>query len=84
MPTLLLERGYSRRFEYEADAYSASFLRSRQIDPMALGEMLRRLMAAHGVDEDGAGSYLATHPSTRERIEALSRQTADDTATQGL
>ena len=73
LPTLLLQAGYSREHEREADEYAAAMFRFNGIPPSRLGDMLAKLEAAHGGGDDEAGAldYLSSHPVTRERIEAL-------------
>lgn len=69
LPTLLAETSFSRDFEREADDYAAAYLATRDIDPCRLGALLRRMEQASG---GGAPiPFLSSHPSTRERIEAL-------------
>lgn len=67
VPLILAERGYSRAFEREADQYARVTLRRHGIDPGHLAALLRRLDPAAEHDH----GYLSTHPSTRERAEAL-------------
>jgi TonB family protein len=70
LPFLLLEYGYSREFEREADAYAVDLLRDAHIDPVNLAIMLRRLelsRPASGPDF----SYLSTHPATEERVKFI-------------
>lgn len=73
LPTMLLEAGYSRAHEREADAYAARLLHLNGLPPGRLADMLARLEAAHGGGMGGGGAmdYLASHPTSRERIESL-------------
>lgn len=78
LPALLLQARYSREHEREADRYAATVLKANAIPPQRLADMLGRLEASHAEcasDEKAAESsgldYLASHPATRERIEAL-------------
>jgi len=78
LPTLLLQARYSRDHEREADRYAAAVLKANAISPQRLGDMLGRLEASHNARDDqknepsdNALDYLASHPATRERIEAL-------------
>lgn len=78
LPALLLQARYSRDHEREADRYAATVLKANAISPQRLADMLGRLEASHAEcasDENAAESsgmdYLASHPATRERIEAL-------------
>ncbi|WP_374339196.1 M48 family metallopeptidase [Methyloversatilis sp.] len=72
-PTVLLQSGYSRDMEREADAYAAKLLRKRGRSPLLLADMLERLARAHGVSQDATGAWLSSHPDTASRIEALRR-----------
>lgn len=77
LPTLLLQARYSRVHEREADRYAATVLKANAISPQRLGDMLGRLEAAHNANDkkptssENALDYLASHPATRDRIEAL-------------
>lgn len=64
----LIEAGYSRDFEREADAYAKRWLRSKGIPERRFDDLLCRMIAEHGGDDgDGALRYLASHPSGAER-----------------
>jgi len=79
LPALLLQARYSREHEREADRYAAQVLNANGIPPQRLADMLTRLETSHankntdkkGRTDDGVMGYLASHPATRERIEAL-------------
>lgn len=64
LPSLLLQSGYSRDMEREADAYALAWLESACIPPARFADILGRL------DEDPSDTgLLDSHPGTRERIE---------------
>lgn len=69
LPALLMQTGYSRQFEREADLYGARLLRANGRSPALLASMLEKLESAHG--SAGAPDYLSTHPATAERAAAL-------------
>ncbi len=81
LPTLLLQARYSRNHESEADAFGAAMLKANGMSPQRLAQMLEKLEAAHRAKtteggeprarRGGIGDYLASHPATRERIDAL-------------
>jgi Zn-dependent protease with chaperone function len=88
LPTLLLQARYSRNHEREADDFGAAMLKANGISPRRLADMLAKLEAAHrakSAKTDGektdtpagksgsVGDYLASHPATRERIDALNQ-----------
>ena len=63
LPTLLLQNGYSRDMEREADAYALAWLNSACIAPRRFADILGRL------DPDASKtSLLDSHPGTRDRI----------------
>lgn len=67
LPFALLQNGYSREFEGEADLYAVNLLRRTGIDPESFASMLEKLEKSR--PEKGKDvSYLETHPSTRDRI----------------
>lgn len=64
----LIEAGYSRDFEREADAYAKTWLRAKRIPERRFDDLLCRMVAEHGgEDEGGITRYLASHPSAKER-----------------
>lgn len=70
-PILFAALSYSRRFEFEADAYAARRMRELGKDPAALGHLLQR-MGCDGEQEcDSGWQYLQTHPATEERVRRL-------------
>jgi len=76
IPTVLLETGYSRRFEEEADDFALQRMKEVGISPRHFAEMMKRLeeheQRSQGVKAQGETSladYLSTHPVTRQRIE---------------
>jgi hypothetical protein len=72
LPAALLESGYSRAFEDEADAYALQRLREVGIPRAHMGDILERLEEEHSrrMSEQGeAFDYLSSHPSTRARVE---------------
>ena len=72
LPAYLLETGFSRDFEREADAHAVAKLDAADIEPRFLAQMLERL-AQHSRERSSALlGYLQTHPPTRERIETIS------------
>ena len=66
IPAVLLESGYSRGHEDEADAFALRLLLRTQRSPQAFADIMRRLQKKLGV-QDGV-AYFSTHPPTEERI----------------
>lgn len=64
LPSLLLQAGYSRNMEREADAYAIDSLQAACVEPKHLATMLIKLDAK--ASETG---WLDSHPGTQERIQ---------------
>ncbi len=81
MPAAMLTMHYSRDHEREADAYAVDILRRNHLPVSAFASVLQALDDVQRrkhpeATEGGASDFLATHPHTSERIEAL-RDMAD-------
>jgi Zn-dependent protease with chaperone function len=72
IPFMLLQRGYSREFEAEADDYAIATLHTVGVDPRFFISILEKLEKARPVVGQDY-SYLSTHPNTSDRIEKLRR-----------
>ena len=78
LPTLLMQSGYSRTFETEADSFAFERLKSVGLSPSYFAEMMELLEQDHAARNDKpagkaadappALEYLSTHPATAERI----------------
>lgn len=77
IPVLLLETGFSREHEREADGFAFELLQRRGISPATFGTVMKRLSEHHGEKDEGPMSYLSTHPVSAERIEAANRAAAE-------
>ncbi len=90
-PALLLELGYARDMEREADRFAAHYMRAAGIPLQAFPAVLQRMEDWHAkevcdgndcaVSEEESNDmdvfgYLSTHPSTRERAEMFRRPEA--------
>jgi predicted Zn-dependent protease len=64
----LIVRGYSRREEYEADRHGVEILRRTGRSKDVMVNTLTWLQQSSG---SGGGGFLATHPATDDRIQAL-------------
>ena len=77
LPTVLLQNGYSRQFEDEADSYAFERLKAVGLSPRDFAEILARLEDYRkwetGADKSDSGEpaldYLSSHPATAKRIE---------------
>ena len=67
IPVTLLQRGYSREFEEEADTHAVDLLKRAGIDPRHLASILSKLERYRGSGRNDF-SYLSTHPATQDRI----------------
>lgn len=68
-PLDVLVAAHSRDAEREADAFARELLPRMGVAPAALGDALEAMERKLGRDP-GRASYLATHPGSRERIDA--------------
>jgi putative metalloprotease len=64
----LITRGYSRKEEYAADAHGAQILERVGYSRQVMIDTLNWLISQTGGSK---GGFLATHPGTSERVEAL-------------
>lgn len=71
LPFLLIQRGYAREFEREADLDAIALLRSAGIDPNALPRALELLEKQRPSSGTTDFTYLSTHPSTEDRVQSL-------------
>ncbi len=79
LPSVLLQTGYSRAFEDQADAFALQRMRQAGISPRAFADMLGLLEQNHAPGRARAQDYFSTHPVTAARIErALAAETDFD------
>jgi Zn-dependent protease with chaperone function len=70
LPTALLQSGYSRELETEADDYAFQRLREIGLSPKAFAEIMLLLEKAHEKKSGGESKdYFSTHPATAKRIQ---------------
>lgn len=86
---LLINQGYSRKFESEADALGFDMLVAANIDPSGLASFFEKLIekedaALKQVEDEQQRkwlkegmSYLSSHPQTEDRIAALNQREAE-------
>ena len=77
VPVLLLESGFSRDHEREADAFAFDLLRRTGRSPADFAAIMARLADHHGDAGHGPVSYLSTHPPSEERIRAARAAATD-------
>lgn len=66
LPSMVLDAGYSREFEYEADRVAREYLRARGQPLTLYADLLRRIEQA---SPGNAPGLLRTHPATPERVD---------------
>ncbi len=71
LPTLLVERHYSRSFEQEADRFALTWLHERGRDPAALANLLQQLESRQTKNGYSVPAWLRTHPGSAERRQLL-------------
>jgi Zn-dependent protease with chaperone function len=71
LPFLLIQRGYARDFESEADRDALEMLRAAKVDPETLPRALELLENARPDAGTPDFTYLSTHPSTDDRVRSL-------------
>jgi Zn-dependent protease with chaperone function len=80
LPTVLLQSGYSREFEEQADDFAVQRMRQLGLSPRAFADLLAHIERSHaGGGKAEAQDYFSTHPITAARIErALAAETDFD------
>lgn len=68
---------FTRDHEKEADRIGLNILINAGFDPRGMSEFFERLQKAGRFHENGAPSYLRTHPITHERIADIENRTQD-------
>lgn len=72
LPVVLLQSGYTRSMEREADAHALAWMRKACLAPHRFADILQRLDPVH--DEVKGAALFSTHPETRERIKVFREQ----------
>lgn len=70
----LVERGYDRKYEYEADQEAVIFAAKTGYDPKGLSDFLKTLTGAGA--SGGAKGWFKTHPDAEDRLERVNGQIA--------
>jgi Zn-dependent protease with chaperone function len=98
-PVFLVQTGYSRDFEREADDFAVARLKEGGISPSHFADMLARLEASRS-EKDGKdgkdgknvknqdhsplNDYLSTHPATAERLRRINGEHSPTTPGKAL
>lgn len=69
LPAILIESGYSRNFEREADDIAGKYFTSRGWSTVPFQDILLRI--AEKMPDFPGGAFLASHPETGERVRHL-------------
>jgi Zn-dependent protease with chaperone function len=69
LPAVLLQTGYSRGLEAEADEYAFARLKALGHSPTAFADILERMDGKTSSSGSAGADYFSTHPATRQRIE---------------
>ncbi len=68
----LIEKGYDRKLEYEADGLSIKFTNATGYSPLGLSDFLKDLAAVS--KQEGGKGWFQTHPTPQDRLERVNRQ----------
>ena len=82
VPTVILQSGYSREFEDEADTFALARLKEIGVSPRAFADVLQRIDQARSGKGGRSRDYFSTHPLTAARVQrALAAETDLDRCT---
>ena len=68
IPALLLNAGYSRNMEWDADGYALKRIEQQQFDPTLFANMLQKITESVGMSHS---KYWSTHPHSDKRIDRI-------------
>jgi Zn-dependent protease with chaperone function len=72
LPTLLIENGYSREFEEEADMYAVIELSKLGVEIRPMAELFKEL-GKEEMNATSADKYFSTHPLTEDRVKFFNK-----------
>lgn len=70
----LIEKGYDRTLEYEADALSVKFTKATGYNPNGLSDFLKTLVNV--TKKEGGKGWFQTHPTPQDRLKRVEQQIA--------
>ncbi|MBI3099212.1 MAG: M48 family metalloprotease [Planctomycetes bacterium] len=73
----LVQLGYSRSDEYEADRLGTEYTYKSQYNPLGMVELLQVLQQAGGREGSSLEEFFSTHPLTRKRIDEVRNEIVD-------
>lgn len=76
-PALLIQSGYSRDFEREADVVAGRYMLEQGWGTQPLQNILERMVKSRGGEDQGVVSLISTHPGTAERLKNLQQMQPD-------
>jgi Zn-dependent protease with chaperone function len=68
LPVILMETGYSRKMEREADAYALQFMLKQDMDPIHFANIMQRLDPRKNSELTDTLNYIESHPVGEDRI----------------
>lgn len=74
LPMMLLEKGYSRDLEREADDFALDYMQAQGLETQAFANILQRI-SGDNQDENKVWQYVSSHPATVERIRRFQQTT---------
>ncbi len=68
----LIEKGYDRKLEYEADGLAIKFTTATGYSPIGLSDLLKNMAAT--APKGGAKGMFQTHPTPQDRLQRVTQQ----------
>lgn len=78
----MVNAGYSRKREFEADAHILAIFEQRSLDPSKADDFFRTLDTLYPAETDVTTSLFSSHPVTRDRIERIEELAAGRTTSE--
>jgi len=73
----LIEKGYDRKLEYEADELSVKFATATGYNPSGLTRFLDALAKAEPAKKEGVKGWFQTHPQPQDRLDKVKAEIED-------
>jgi Zn-dependent protease with chaperone function len=70
---VVLQNGYSRGHEQEADEFAFETMIRQGRSPQAFADLFKKLEKELAIHDDNAMNYLSTHPASQDRIDRAER-----------
>lgn len=75
---VLLQKGYSRKQETNADNYAYDYLKKRGINPLVLAQAFKKLNSISGGGNNALMQAFSDHPDTNKRIKNIESRAKKD------